>query len=66
MELARTFNEKKFMWDGRAYDNKQEMTKIKQEYQEKEFEVEVVEEDSKYFLFSRRLVKEVVVEGSPT
>ncbi len=66
MELARTFNGKKFMWDGRTYDNKQEMTKVKQEYQDKDFEVEVVEEDSKHFLFSRRLVKEVVVEGSPT
>lgn len=66
MELARTFNEKKFMWDGRTYDNKQEMTKVKQEYQDKGFEVEVVEEGSQYFLFSRRLVEEVVVEGSPT
>lgn len=66
MDLARVFDGKKYMWDGRSYDNKQEMKKVKQEYRDQGFEVEVVEEEDKYYLFSRRVVKEVVVEGSPT
>ena len=65
MDLARIFEDKKFMWDGRTYEDKNEMKKVKQEYQEEGFTVEVVEEENKYFLFTRRVVTEVVVEGSP-
>jgi len=65
MELARIFDEKKFMWDGRAYNDVKEMTETKQKYQKDGFEVRVVEEDNQYFLFTRRVVKEVVVEEKP-
>ena len=66
MDLARVFDGKKFMWDGRSYDDEQEMNRVKQEYLSKGFEVESVEEEGKYYLFSRRVVKEVIVNGSPT
>ncbi len=66
MDLARVFDGKKFMWDGRSYDDEQEMNRVKREYLSQGFEVESVEEEGKYYLFSRRLVKEVVVNGSPT
>lgn len=65
MELARYFDGKKYMWDGRSYNNEQEMKEIKKAYLDKGFEVQVVEEEKEYFLFSRRLVTEVVVEGQP-
>jgi len=65
MELARIFDEKKFMWDGRAYNDVKEMMETKQKYQKDGFEVRVVEEDNRYFLFTRRVVKEVVVEEKP-
>jgi hypothetical protein len=65
MELARSFDGKKYMWDGRGYSNEQEMKETKKTYLDKGFEVQVVEEENQYFLFSRRLVKEVVVEGQP-
>jgi hypothetical protein len=65
MDLARIFNGKKYMWDGRSYENEQEMKKAKQEYQNQGFDVESIAEDKKYYLFSRRVVKDVVVEGSP-
>ena len=32
MDLARVFDGKKFMWDGRSYDDEQEMNRINQEY----------------------------------
>jgi len=65
MELARIFNGKKFMWDGRVYTEEKERREISQKYKEDGFEVELVEEDNQYFLFTRRVVTEVVVEGQP-
>jgi hypothetical protein len=65
MELARNFDGKKYMWDGRSYSNEQEMKETKKAYLDKGFQVQVVEEENQYFLFSRKLVTEVVVEGQP-
>lgn len=65
MELARVFNGKKFMWDGRVYSDEKERREIAQKYQDDGFEVEMVEEGRECFLFTRRVVKEVVVEGTP-
>ncbi len=66
MELARVFDGKKFMWDGKVYANEEERREVSQKYQDDGFEVELVEEGGEYFLFTRRVVTEVVVEGSPT
>ena len=65
MDLARVFNGKKYMWDGRIYETKQDMKKTAEEYKKENFEVEEIEEEGKYYLFTRRVVTEVVVEGSP-
>lgn len=65
MELSRIFDGKKSMWDGRVYDDVEEMRKFRQRYQNDGFEVREVEEGKKYFLFTRRMVKEVVTEGKP-
>ncbi len=65
MELARTFNGKKFMWDGKVYADEKERREVSQKYKDDGFEVEPVEEDNQHFLFTRRVVKEVVVEGQP-
>jgi len=65
MQLARIFNGKKFMWDGKAYTNEKERDEIAQKYKDDGFEVEMVEEGDQYFLFTRRVVTEVVVEGKP-
>jgi len=65
MDLARIFNGKKFMWDGRTYTSEKERREVAQKYTDDGFEVELVEEGGVYFLFTRRVVKEVVVEGTP-
>jgi len=65
MELARTFGGKKFMWDGRIYPNRREAEEVSQKYRDDGFDVELVEDDGQFFLFTRRVVKEVVVEGKP-
>ena len=66
MDLARTFNGKKFMWDGKAYNDENERREAIQKYKDDGFEIEEVEENNQYFLFTRRIVKEVKVEGSPS
>jgi hypothetical protein len=66
MELARMFKGKKFMWDGRTYLNQQEAEEVRQGYQSDGFETELVEEGGQWFLFTRRPVKEVIVEGKPS
>ncbi len=65
MELTRIFDGKKFMWDGRGYTDEKERREISQKYKDDGFEVEPVEEENQYFLFTRRVVEEVVVEGKP-
>ena len=65
MDLARIFDGKKFMWDGKAYTDSKEVDEIRQKYKDDGFEVELVEEDNQYFLFTRRVVMEVIVEGQP-
>jgi len=53
------------MWDGAVYTNEKERREIGQKYQDDGFEVEMIEEGGEYFLFTRRVVKEVIVEGTP-
>jgi hypothetical protein len=52
---------KKFMWDGQVYDNREEATGAGQSYQHDNFEIRMVEEGGKFLVYSRRIVKEVVV-----
>lgn len=65
MELARVINEKKYMWDGKVYSTDNERREIAQKYKDDGFEVENVDEEGQLYLFTRRLVKEVIVEGKP-
>ncbi len=65
MELARIFDGKKFMWDGKVYADEKERREVSQKYKDDGFQVELVEEEKQYFLFTRRVVTEVVVEGQP-
>lgn len=65
MQLAKIINEKKFMWDGKDYPDKKSALDTAQKYKNDGFETEVIEEEGKYFVFTRRVVKEIVVEGQP-
>ncbi|MEW5768643.1 MAG: hypothetical protein AB1797_13715 [bacterium] len=63
--LSRRFDDKKFMWDGKIYETKEEAKEVMQRYQANNFETKMVEEEGKYLLYTRRVVTEVVVEGPP-
>ncbi|GAG69621.1 hypothetical protein ES703_13882 [subsurface metagenome] len=66
MQLARIINKKKFMWDGKDYPDKKSALDVAQKYKKDRFETEVFEEKQKFYVFTRRVVEEVVVEGQPT
>jgi hypothetical protein len=62
-DISKIINGKKFMWDGVVYESKKEAEDTMQKYKNDEFEVELIEEEKKHLLYTRRVVKEIVVEG---
>jgi len=66
VQLAKIINGKKYMWDGKDYPDKKSALDVDQKYKKDGFETEVFEEKKKYYVFTRKVVEEVVVEGQPT
>ncbi len=62
-DISKIINGKKFMWDGVVYESKKEAEDTMQKYKDDNFEVELIEEEKKHLLYTRRVVKEIVVEG---
>ena len=56
---------RKFMWDGETRVSRAEAEAKKSECEAQGFETQIVEEEGKFLLYTRRVVKEVVVEGEP-
>ncbi|MBI2440480.1 MAG: hypothetical protein HYV35_03820 [Lentisphaerae bacterium] len=56
---------KKFMWDGVVYDSPAAAAAREQDYAAQGFETARVEEDGKVLLYTRRVVKEIVLQGTP-
>ncbi len=53
------------MWDGTAYESEKEAKDVIEKYKKDNFEVEMVEEENNYLVYTRRVVKEIVLEGQP-
>jgi len=62
---SRIIDGMKFMWDGKDYESNEEAERAKAEYEENSFQTRLVEEDGKLRVYTRRVVKDVVVDGSP-
>lgn len=56
--LAMISDGKKFMWDGQTYDAKEEASRAGQSYRNENFQIQIVEEDGKFLVYTRRTVKE--------
>ncbi len=65
MENVKTIDGKKFMWDGQTYDSKVKAQEVISNYEKDKFETRLIKEEDKYFVYTRRVVTEVVVEGPP-
>jgi hypothetical protein len=61
--LALVSDGKKFMWDGRSFEKREEASRVAESYKNNSFEVRMVEEGGKVLVYTRRVVKEVVVAG---
>lgn len=55
---------KKFIWDGADYTSNEEASATMEKYKGDGFEVESSEEDGKAYLYTRRVVKEVIVQNA--
>ena len=55
---------KKLIWDGVDYMSGDDASKKMQTYKDSGFEVEALEENGKTFLYTRRVVKEVIVQNA--
>ncbi|MBN2493756.1 MAG: hypothetical protein JXR96_04110 [Deltaproteobacteria bacterium] len=64
-ESVRFFEDEKFMWDGEIYETRDAAEARRKEYEAENFQTQVVEAENAYLVYSRRVVKEVVVEGEP-
>ena len=64
-DSSRIINGKKFMWDMVVYETKQDALDVEKKYRDEDFEVELIEEEGQSFLYTRRVVTEIVVEGEP-
>jgi hypothetical protein len=62
-DSSRIINGKKFMWDGVIYPTKEEAQGIVEKYKADNFEVEFVEEGNQFLVYTRRVVKEIVLDG---
>jgi hypothetical protein len=62
-DASKIINGKKVMWDGIEYETEKEVQDLKKKYEDDDFEVELVEEEGKYLLYTRRVVTEIVLEG---
>jgi hypothetical protein len=63
--MSKVMDGKKYMWDGEEYPDHGAAEAKASEYKKDNFEVQVVEEDGKHYVYSRRVVTEIVVEGQP-
>jgi hypothetical protein len=52
---------KKFMWDGRFYATREEASTAEKAYRLENFEVCLTEEEGKFLVYTRKVIKEVVV-----
>jgi len=62
-ELSSIINGKKFMWDCVVYESEKDAQDAKKTFEAKGFKVEIVSADNQSFIYTRRVVTEVVVEG---
>jgi len=62
---VRFFDRSKFVWDGELYDARATADARKSQYETQEFQTRLIEEEGKFLLYTRRVVKNVVVEGEP-
>jgi hypothetical protein len=65
MDNFKIIDGKKYMWDGEDYESKSVAEENISKYGNDGFKTQLIEEDGKYLVYTRRVVTEIVVEGAP-
>ncbi len=65
--IAEIIDGKKFMWDQESYPNEAEAKEKMYHYEKDGFETRLVKEKSKFLVYTRRVVTEIILEegGQP-
>ena len=63
-EMSKKIDGKKYMWDGKTYDSEMEAKDAESIYKKNNFETELLKDDDRYLVYTRRVVTDVVVEGA--
>lgn len=63
MDNFRIFEGKKYGWDGEDYESEAAARENMSKYAKDGFETKLIEENGKYFLYTRRMATEIVAEG---
>jgi hypothetical protein len=63
MDSFRIIDGKKWMWDGEDYESESAAQESIAKYSDDGFDTKLLEEEGKYVVMTRRLVKEIQVEG---
>ena len=58
--IARFVEGKKFMWDGRVYPSREEAEKARAAYEGDGFETSACEDEERFLVYTRRVVKQVI------
>jgi hypothetical protein len=56
--LSRKFDGKKFLWDHVKYESREEAQKAMEAYEQEGFEVELLENENQFLVYSRRVAAE--------
>jgi hypothetical protein len=64
-DSSKIINGKKYMWDNVTRESKKEAQELMEKYKKDGFEVELIEEEKQFLLYTRRVITEIVVEGEP-
>ncbi len=65
MRASTVIDGKKFMWDGAEYGDESGALDASERYASQGFETRVIREGGKPFVFTRRVVTEITLEGAP-
>lgn len=63
-ENVKIIDDKKFMWDGINYESESAAKENVDKYSKDRFETKLIEEDGKYFVYTRRVATEIKIVGN--
>ena len=64
-DISKLVDGKKYVWDGEVYESEAQAQEVKKKYEDDEFEVQLIQDEGTYLVYSRRVVTEIVLEGDP-